>query len=133
MKLKYMIVAQGVVRDKVSNLISIFNIYEELTAKSFPIAIQRMGVAAFFDRSKGDPGKAKIIFELKLGRELLMSRNITISFEKLMKNRTLINIDGLIVNSPGNLIFLFRDKDRKLLNSYTIKVLEDSKPQFQRG
>ncbi|MEW5844393.1 MAG: hypothetical protein AB1775_14130 [Bacteroidota bacterium] len=100
---KLCLIAEGVIRDAVSNNISIYNILEGITAQGFPFFFQHLDFLVLWEKEEVDP----VIYEgsllVKNNDDILISDKFKIDFEKKQKNRSIVNINGLLVKKPGTL------------------------------
>lgn len=121
MKVNMLLCAEGVIRDVETNTISVFSILESLNARSFPIAIQRLAILYILERDETEPETVTLQIKLSNNDEQLTENTVESPFSGLLRNRTIINLNGLVITNPGKLIIsLVYGEDE--LASYTIAV-----------
>jgi len=111
--------AEGVIRDAQTNNISIFNILEGVTAEGFPLFIQRVTFFVFWERDAEDPQQISGRFRVEVAGRELHAQPIHINFGNVLKNRTIIVTQGLVIPQPGSLTFAIT-LDSGLTASYTV-------------
>jgi hypothetical protein len=97
--------ALAVVRDSESNSISAFNILEGLTAAGTPFLMQSVSFFALWQRELTDPPRASGTFTVAINDEELNRAAINVDFGGNTRNRTVVNVNGLVVPRPGSLRF----------------------------
>jgi len=127
---KLLLCAQGVVRDTDSNMISIFNILENLQAAGFPFFMQQMDVFALFERLPEDPAQHDILFRLSIGETELLASPLAVDFQDKLRNRSTLHIRGLVVPQPGALRVTPQVGDR-VLGTYDVKVEQMAAPRVE--
>ena len=110
-KSKICIVAEGVIRDVQTNGISVYSILEELTVQGFPVFIQKIAFFALWEKEENDPGQYRTTFTIELDDKSLMSQGIDLDFQRKLRSRSMVSINGLMVPKPGNLVFSMKVKD----------------------
>lgn len=105
LKDKLCLVAEGIIRDADNNLISTYNIFEELIVQGFPLFIQKIGFLAIWEKDNDDSDIHQTTFRVDLNGSQLMSQNIEINFAGKTRNRSVVAINGLVLTQPGTLKF----------------------------
>ena len=119
-----MLCAQGVIRDVQTNNISFFNIFAEITPEGFPILVQQLSIYARFQRDvQNDPSNYEFILRMNIAERTLFEHTVNVDFQDKAMNNTIINLQGLVVPTPGELqASLWHDENQ--LNQYLIQVHE---------
>ena len=114
--------ADRVIRDAETNNISIINILEEMTPEGLPLFIARVMIFALLHRDKEkDPSQIKCTLRIGIGDNRLLERELNVDFRDKGRNRTIINIGGLVISTSGILeasLFL----EERLLNQFRFLV-----------
>lgn len=99
--------ALAVVRDTETNSISAFNILEGIGATGFPLLLQNATFFVLWEREATDPLHIPASFTVGLaGQVPLITHQITLDFaEHIPRHRSIANLNGLIVPTPGLLRF----------------------------
>ena len=117
-----MLCADRVIRDAETNSISVINILEEITPEGLPLFIPRVMIFALLHRNKEeDPSQIKCTLRIGIGDNKLLERELDIDFQDKGRNRTIINIGGLVISTNGILeasLFL----EERLLNQFSFIV-----------
>ena len=99
-------VALAVVRDAETNAISAFNILEGIGAAGFPFLIQNASFFILWERDRTDPARTEASFTVRVGeRDVVAAQQIVMNFEQGLRHRTIANLNGLVVPTPGSLRF----------------------------
>jgi hypothetical protein len=115
------LVAEGVIRDRTTDLISAFNIQEGLMAEGFPLFIKSLTFFALLERSADDAETDVCRFTTTLNENVLNEQPINITFQGKLKTRVLVNLVGLFLPQPGNLTFTLT-LSTGVITSYTVEV-----------
>lgn len=117
-----MICADRIIRDATTNNISVINIIENIAPEGLPLFIQRFMIFALLDRNKEeDPSQIKCTVRIRISGNKLLERNLNVDFQDKERNRTIIDIGGLVIPTIGTLeasLLL----QRRVLNKYTLIV-----------
>ena len=97
--------ALAVVRDADTNGISAFNILEGITGAGMPFLIQNVSFFVLWERDLADPERVPGTFTVTLNGQALTTQQVTIDFQGRTANRTTVNLNGLIISTPGTLNF----------------------------
>jgi hypothetical protein len=130
---KVCLVANAVIQDSHSNMISVFNVLERISAVGMPFCIQNLSRLTLWERQQTDPADYTGTFTVFLNDEALATMAFTLSFGAAFLHRTILNFPPLIVSRPGNLRFLFH-LDVNIEAEYGIGVEAPPQPvQVQGG
>ncbi|SRR5713101_6171815 len=128
-----LVVAEGVVVDSETNLVSLFNVLEEITPLGFPFLIPRLTVVATTQRDEGDPPvPADCSMRFLLDQDLLLEAPADINFRDRPRNRFKLTIGGLLIPRPGKLTVSLV-VGGATLNSYAIAVRPAINPPAAAG
>jgi hypothetical protein len=81
-----------------------FRFLEGITAQGFPLFVGRWAFLATWEKEPADPDVYHATFAININEQRIHSTAVEIDFKGNMRNRTIINVQGLVVPSPGNLI-----------------------------
>jgi len=119
-----MLCADRVIRDAQSNSISVINIFEEIKPEGLPLFISRFMVFVLLKRKTDeDPSKIRCKLRIAIGSNNLLEHVLNIDFQDKKRNRTIVNIGGLVIPSSGILetsIWL----DERMLNTFQVEIRE---------
>jgi len=104
-------VAEGVIRDGETNAISAFNLLEQIAAVSVPFFIQRISFFVLWERNADDHNRIDGQFTITLNDTNLITKEVSLDFSEGNETRTIINLGGLVVQSPGSLRFSIQLQD----------------------
>ncbi|MFZ0970569.1 MAG: hypothetical protein WCC76_06880 [Candidatus Acidiferrales bacterium] len=105
MRVKTCFAALAVVRDAETNSMSAFNILEAITAVGLPFFMQNASFLVLWERDADDPQRVAGRLTIAVGNQELSASAVNVDFEANLRNRTVINVNGLIVPSAGHLSF----------------------------
>lgn len=115
------IVAKGVIRDAVSNQISIFNIVEDVQAQGFPAFVGELGWLIMWERDVGEPATGDFLSRVRMNERVLIENPIHVEFGDTLRHRTTISLGGIVVEETGHLKFEVVDQGR-VLSDYEVRV-----------
>jgi hypothetical protein len=97
--------ALAVVRDAETNSMSVFNILEGVTAVGIPLLIQNMSFFVLWQREEADERRIEGTFTAAIGDQELSQVRVDLDFGENIRNRTVVNLNGLVIPRPGTLRF----------------------------
>jgi len=128
---KLMTVAESVVRDIDTNLISILNIIDELTAEGFPLFVNRLSVLATIQRTDDEAPARQFLMKVTIGELELARTAISVGFLDGTRANLLVRLQGLVIPVPGSVTFTVYDatpiesntvnappNERKIIDTY---------------
>ncbi len=99
------LVAQGVIRDAQTNTISAFNILESLSAEGLPLFVPNIAYFVLWEREPNEPSIREATLNVRLEQTVLISVGARIDFQTFLRARSINQIAGLVLPSPGQLVF----------------------------
>ena len=93
--------ADTVVVDKLSNAISIINIFEQIRLERFPVVIPRMWLFFELARDSGDPEQVLTTVTLTIGQTELVHADNNFDFQGALRSRSVLQLQNLIIPGPG--------------------------------
>ena len=125
MKSVYMLCAEGVVVDRRTNNVSIFNIMEEINSVGFPLLINKLYAVSLINREANDEDTTEAHFEFKLDDKVLLNANTSINFQNRQKTRSVLEVSGLVIPVPGTLkVSLLKDEEVISCNEIAINKID---------
>jgi hypothetical protein len=98
---KLALCSREVVRDAATNNISVFSIFEALSAAGFPLLLNPFSALFVLEREHGDATEVPARFQLLLGDTELLTAPTQINFEDRMRTRQMVRLNGLVITAPG--------------------------------
>lgn len=123
--------AEGIVRDAQSNNITAFNILERLSSPSFPLFFPRIFFFCLLERNIDEPPQCDFKLKVINNTETLLEIPTHSNFKDQTRNRQIIEIGGLAIPAPGNLIFTLIHEESSIC-SYSIEVKQIGEPQVKK-
>ncbi len=122
----------GIVRDAVTNSISVFNILESLAAQQFPTALPQFQLLSLIERDPEiDPDEYDVKGTISLnGKQLPQEISMRVSFEKKRRNRLIVTFGGIPIEEPGLLEFSL-DYEGQLKTTYSLEIAEAEDPSSE--
>src|SRR5262249_50951794 len=102
---KACLVAQGVVRDADTDVISIYSILEGVAAEGFPLYLGNISFFCLLEKAAAEPNAFTGTFSITLGGEELVSQQVNLDFGGRHRNRVVIRVPGTELPNPGDLVF----------------------------
>lgn len=122
MKVVYLTASQSGATDQGSNLISVFNILENFTAPTFPVAFP-VTIIAIFERdlSESENPEVELVVKMEGQPTALFERPLPFSFQGKKRARVFGMIQSIAVPGPGILSFQIKHRSKSLA-SWDIEV-----------
>jgi len=125
------ICSEGIVQDRKSNNITVYNILEEVRSVGFPLLVQRLFFYSWIMREDKDKEESyDLRFEVSIDGEEILTQGVPINFNKKPRTRTIIEIAGLPIPKIGNLSFKLSYKNKNL-GEYCVMVKAVDKPNIK--
>ncbi len=106
MKSTMSILCSEVIRNAENNRISIYNIIEEIYAKSYPITVPQIGFLVILEREKGDRTNFHLRLKVFNNDEILFEELFESKFETpTPRVRNIIHLTGVKIEDEGHLRF----------------------------
>src|SRR5262245_28644656 len=93
--------AHSVVLDNRTNLVSIIEIYEDVTPSGYPVDLREIAVLFLVEREPSDEAKLNCSFKVKHRESEIHSFPVDIDFQDKQRSRLVVNLHGLVVTAPG--------------------------------
>jgi hypothetical protein len=97
--------AEGVVVDRETNAISVFNILDRITAEGFPLLLQKMAFLVIWERSLEDAPQVEGRFSVHFSGRELYQQPVRVEFTTSTRNQFVLRMHGLVIPQPGVLAF----------------------------
>jgi len=104
-RVKLFFCADSAVIDGTRNTISAFHILEQALAASFPTVIPRISIIGSFSREVTDPDTADLTLTGVLAGRQIFSGPFRVLFFQQLAARAVLELQGIIVTTPGDLVF----------------------------
>ena len=104
MLVKLFAVCESAALDSRSNTISLFHLFEEVNAAGFPILVQKLAIV-LVSQERMTTSSLEMRTRITLGADELFNGPFNIVFQETPRHRTIIDLNGLIVPGPGDLVF----------------------------
>jgi hypothetical protein len=122
-KAKLAVCGEKVIRDAVSNKISIVNIIETIKSPGFPLFIPELTCLFITERSQKDPENIDCFTRFALDKKELNIVPGKISYTDKLLNRFILIINGLVISKPGTLrVSLFLKENNKEIAFWKIVI-----------
>ncbi len=100
---RLVVCAESVVRDALTDSISVFNILEEINAQTFPLEIPKLSCLFLLTRGSADDRVHEGFIRILDSAIEIISVPVTIDFDDEYRNRHIVAIGGVRVLRPGEL------------------------------
>jgi hypothetical protein len=122
MQLNLLVIAQSAVIDQATNNLSIFGIFEQITASGFPIAVP-MTIVLHVSRKKAEKPSQDARIVLTLNGSKIGEQRVTIEFQDKFKSRLIATVQPVVIERPGALtVSMFQRKT--CLESWPVNILQ---------
>lgn len=113
MHLDFIVCAQSAVIDQATNNLSIHNIFEEIGAPIFPVAIT-MSVVAHLKKKKSEKENQALRLVFSLDNDQIGDQPINVAFQDKLVTRIIARIQPLVLQRPGILKVEIKQKNSSL-------------------
>lgn len=131
LSVKYFFCAESASIDQRKNTLSAFHILDSTYAPLFPFMIPRVSILAAFERTPDEPSLFPLVLLVTLGEEEVFRGPLALNFAQQLTTRTVVEIGGLPVSSPGKLKFTLLREDREL-TSWAIIIERLNAPAMEQ-
>ena len=101
MKCTFAVCAEGASVDSTSNLLSIFNIIDEINSQTFPVAFPRLVVVFIVERADGDEDRNEAFITFKVNNEEKVRQPVLMDFQDKKRLRLVLQFAGIVFTEPG--------------------------------
>lgn len=119
MKIQMLLCSKDVVIDQATNMVSVFNIYEDVVSPAYPLYVSPFTVFMVATREDSDPDSFQTSLALKLDNDSLFNNPWPIEFRGTKRVRNAVQFTMVPVARPGNLVVSL-SMGNEILNSYII-------------
>lgn len=131
MKAILIMCSEGIVLDRNTNNISVFNILEDIGSVGFPLLMQKF---YFFSSVMKEGNDKKEEYELNLevsvNDTIILTSKININFNRKLKTRAIVQFGGLAIPKAGTMCFKLL-YGKRILGEYSIFVRATDKPNIK--
>jgi hypothetical protein len=132
MRVLLSVVAQGFARDADTNVVSLFNILENINGEGFPILVQTFVFFTLFEKEADEPQRYRATFSANLEGKALFTQQFDFDFQGRNRARSFNKVEGLVLPSPGNLEFgLELDNGVRASYAVMINAIEGAAPRVE--
>jgi len=124
--------SESVVIDQQTNQVSVINVLEDIQSPGFPLVISKLSAVFYLTREASD--NAIVEFSIRFfNNEIELNRfPVTSNFEDKLKNRTRIQVNGLVIPNPGNFsVGIFYNDEELSRWQMAIQLLPNAQFQVQ--
>jgi hypothetical protein len=107
MTCQFAIVAQGVSIDRLTDRLTIFNIFERIASPRFPILVPEISFVTVLRREAVEPEVFDAVITIQLGQNVIGQANMHVDFQGQLMNRNISNFQTLPILTAGDLQFSF--------------------------
>lgn len=103
MKSNLALCAESSAVDNTSNLLSVFNVIDEVTSPAYPTVIPKLTVLFIVEKEDGDHDSTDAFVTINLNETELIRQPMEIAFAGKKRMRQILIVNGLVINGPGKL------------------------------
>jgi hypothetical protein len=100
-KFKNVIVSESASIDKETGNVSIFNIFNNLSAPAFPVIMNKIVITVIIERDDGDSTEGNIELIIKQKNDVGFHQTVPYLFKDTPAANLKIQINGFLVKEPG--------------------------------
>ena len=118
---RLLLCSESVLQDELTNLLSLVNLIEEVSAPRFPVVLPRFAILVLLERDPTDPAEYPCHLRLNLADDLTAQAPIQVKFGAALVHRVVVRSHGVGIPHEGLLTLSFVTGDQVLVSSQ-IKV-----------
>jgi hypothetical protein len=118
---KLILAAETVIRDAITNLISVINIQEQFYPVGYPLLIPSFVVLVIFERDQTDPPDIRARLAIRLDNEVVIEQDVAVNFGHALMNRSVIRLQSMVIEHAGSITARVTVQDQSL-DSYLISA-----------
>jgi hypothetical protein len=123
--------ARGVSIDRDTGALTIFQIIDGMQATGFPVLLQDFSVIVILERSADEPAQVPVLLQILRDDDLLLQEQVAIDFGPALRHRQAINLQGIVIQSPGIVYIKIRHNNADL-GVYRFPVAASSPAALRR-
>jgi hypothetical protein len=104
-RVKLCFVAEGVSTDRETDQFSAFRVLESVNSDSYPVPVPRAAFFSLWERLATDPARCRAELTIAAADQEITPQVIDIDFGRFLRNRCVINVDGLVISKAGDVVF----------------------------
>jgi len=85
-----------------------------MEATGFPVLLQHTSVVVILEREDNEPPQTQCTLQILLDENLILNEAVNINFGAARRHRQAINVQGLVVQSPGTVFVKIRHNNADL-------------------
>jgi|SRR5882672_10205499 uncharacterized protein DUF6941 len=129
MEVRLLAAAEISVLDQRTNGLSIINIIDELGSPAFPFIVPRVSIVAILEREMTEPETYEgFSFSAHFNGQVPFSVGVGINFQGKPKLRSLMDVGGLVIQTPGTLRIALNREGTELAAWY-VQVIQIGGPE----
>jgi hypothetical protein len=125
------VVAESSSIDVATQRLSIFNIWDDISAPNLPAFIPSMVLITVLTREQHEPSEVELHVTVTLNGNPLAQLQTPISFQSGLRTRAVMNVQGMLFNEPGVCQITIGQADAQQLATWTVRVNLVAHPQIQ--
>lgn len=115
--------------DKESQKLSLIDVLEDSKSNNFPYLYPNLTYVVFMTKDPGDEGKGEFTVTLESGAKVIVENAVVkYDFNSSSKNKCLVNIQGVPVESPCKINFSAKVKMDKVIE-HSVEITSVTKTQ----
>lgn len=122
--------SEGASVDSSSNLLSIFNVIDEITAQAFPTVIPKVTIVFLVEKTEGDPELVPAHLVIRHNERDFVRQPVSIDFQNKLRMRLVVSFVGVVLSAPGDLVAALMINDQEL-GRWRIAVIQSALPPPQ--
>jgi hypothetical protein len=123
MRLKLLVCSRDAVVDRLTNLASLFGIWEEFTPTAFPVIIPNFCIFALFEKTGREADHQEVDLKITLAKKEFFSQSIPVDFQGKQRVRNITQMNGMPLTGPG-ILSVSISKGTTVLGAYDMMVAE---------
>jgi hypothetical protein len=124
-KFKNIIISEADSVDKDTGNLSLFNIFNTISASAFPIVMSKIVITVIVERESSDKLDGDIEFVMKQNGEICFKQTVAFLFnEDTYGTNLIIKLNNLVIEEPGKMEFIIKCDDETIANSLTVMPIE---------
>jgi hypothetical protein len=117
------------IQDGRSNVLSLINVLDEVSAVAFPVLMPKLTVVAVFTRTADEPETNTVRLRAVIGEAVIFDLELAVEFQGRLKTRSIGDLQGIPIPAMGQLRISIVKDDHEMAG-WDIPVLHVGAPQM---
>jgi hypothetical protein len=117
------------IQDSRTNVLSLINVVDEISAIAFPMLLPKLTVLAVFTRAADEPESGTVRLQADISGVTVLDLELAVEFQGKLKTRSIGEVQGILIPTMGQLHISLVKNDQEI-SGWDIPVLHVGAPHL---